>query len=1106
MDPVLLNQLGPPVNYASNNDDPNVRIRKRDKIRKFFCLGISKPDKDNKATKGKDNKATKGISNLDHPPSPSPNGSASQSPANPTSVAAQVKTYSPDIGNTAAPNSPLQNGSVSQSPATPIFNVVQVNHYYSGDNQSVRSTGTTQGSSASHQSPKPSHQSPKPSSIVAPVNNYPSFHNQSFSSGTTQGHPRPLRSKRSLSVVSQGNSDFPESSQFLLPSIEQNRCASLQSASFSSTTTQVENEPLNSTKSVLLSGSVQDEPAFQHSTEFSPIVTQFDNELSDSQSLPIVVQMDIEPPSDINSVPLSITVQDESTSLRSESSSSIATQADNEVSDDSSYSTPPSNYVQDESAFSSPISSSSTATHIDDQPSDNNNSAPPSSSLQKESAFAPPTSSSSTVTQVGDDLSAESNSVLSSGAQKDDFTSQQSMNPTPIVTEDNSEYSSNSKCDLSPTCVPEESPSHQPEKKPSSIVTNFDDDYWSNSKSTVSPGTVQYVSPSLQARQPSRIRSKVGGEPSPSDPPNLLRTPRVSRTVQDTNAMHLSSTSSSHGHDYPSSADRSASPRTVQDTYAMNQITRPSSNISQGGHSPLTNNQSVTPAVSQPVPSSGNQRPLSVDSLSFPSGDNQSIPTSDSQSVSSSDSQSIYSCDSQFTSNMDSQSTYPCDNQPLPINNNQCVACGDIQPVSSSAEENTSLSPFPTDTQSSSALPEEQFQTYAEQQTSPPTLDSHSLVGEVLVTVFTSDGRHIISCPRHQGLEKWDSQTGARVPLPLEMTGGVCTFAISPSGAQVATGCFDGSIRLWHGQTYAAERVLLGHTYTISKLAYSPCSRWLVSCDMSGTVRLWDLLGTDDQGEIVETGTGVGGFKDVVFPLTGYEFRTLSDCLVRFYDPRYRNPCTVVLEVPLDNPIYPLDYSQDDLRIVFGSGFGSYSIHVNDPELRKDFELEGHGHEVVCAAFSPCGTGILSSSRDKTVRLWLDKVNSWFCAAVVPEFSETITCLAWNPVVPLEFVTGCRDGSVRVWRVSSDEGDVSVNLIWGTDVTGLTSKDVADVDPIDDTSLVLNRVSEALSTQSDIYAVSTLFFSFIYFSGAFHTFFSPLLLLLLLTEQKNVLE
>lgn len=402
------------------------------------------------------------------------------------------------------------------------------------------------------------------------------------------------------------------------------------------------------------------------------------------------------------------------------------------------------------------------------------------------------------------------------------------------------------------------------------------------------------------------------------------------------------------------------------------------------------------------------------------------------------------------------------------------------------------------------------------------TFDSQPLVGGALFVAFASDGRHILSCRRRQCLEQWDFLTGALIPLPYEMMVGVCTFSISPNGSQLATGCLDGSIELWGGHTYTAERTLLGHTEAIVKLAYSPCDRWLVSCDMSGTVRLWDLHNLYDRGKIVETGPGYSIFKDVVFSPTRQEFSVISDMLVRQYDPQKQNLSAHVHKIHLDNPMYPFDYSKDGQRLVFSSCLQSHSVHVSGPESeRRDFELKGHDQEVLCAAFSPCDSRILTGSRDKTVRLWSSKVDSWTCISIEREFSEAVTCIAWNPVVLTDFVTGCRDGSVQVWRISSAEArdDVSIALVWGSSVgrlsaPALTCKEVVDLDPlygelvvqpsaIDDSSAIIKQ-SDYSSIQRDICAVSIPFVSFIIFSGSYHTVFSSLLLVLLLAERKGV--
>ncbi|KAK5822959.1 hypothetical protein F5H01DRAFT_377281 [Linnemannia elongata] len=45
--------------------------------------------------------------------------------------------------------------------------------------------------------------------------------------------------------------------------------------------------------------------------------------------------------------------------------------------------------------------------------------------------------------------------------------------------------------------------------------------------------------------------------------------------------------------------------------------------------------------------------------------------------------------------------------------------------------------------------------------------------------------------------------------------------------------------------------------------------------------------------------------------------------------------------------------------------------------------------------------------------------------------------ISWNPVTRTEFITASTDGSVRVWRVSSDDGTVAVRMLRGSNLRNL---------------------------------------------------------------------
>lgn len=69
----------------------------------------------------------------------------------------------------------------------------------------------------------------------------------------------------------------------------------------------------------------------------------------------------------------------------------------------------------------------------------------------------------------------------------------------------------------------------------------------------------------------------------------------------------------------------------------------------------------------------------------------------------------------------------------------------------------------------------------------------------------------------------------------------VDAIAVSPDGAQFASGSWDHTIRLWSLPDGEAQQVLDGHQADILALAYSPDGRYLISAGLDFKAVVWDM-------------------------------------------------------------------------------------------------------------------------------------------------------------------------------------------------------------------------------------------------------------------------
>jgi WD40 repeat protein/transcriptional regulator with XRE-family HTH domain len=245
----------------------------------------------------------------------------------------------------------------------------------------------------------------------------------------------------------------------------------------------------------------------------------------------------------------------------------------------------------------------------------------------------------------------------------------------------------------------------------------------------------------------------------------------------------------------------------------------------------------------------------------------------------------------------------------------------------------------------------------------------------VMSLAFSPDERRLASGSFDGSVKLWDVVSGALLWSGRHPKSTLC-LALAPDGHQLASGGADGTVRCWEAQlgTLLQE---LPHPGAVFALAWSPDGRWLASGDTMGTIRLWQRQPSGP---------------------------------ARLWQ---------ALEAHR-NWVRGLAFAPDGRLLASASWDSSVKLWEwgEAGRLRLRQRLSGHTGQVNCVAWGPDGATLASGSNDHTIRLW--EAQEGRTRLVLSGHSGVVEGLAFTPDGG-SLLSGGEDGTLRLWDVQRGE-------------------------------------------------------------------------------------
>jgi WD40 repeat protein len=264
------------------------------------------------------------------------------------------------------------------------------------------------------------------------------------------------------------------------------------------------------------------------------------------------------------------------------------------------------------------------------------------------------------------------------------------------------------------------------------------------------------------------------------------------------------------------------------------------------------------------------------------------------------------------------------------------------------------------------------------------------------------------------------SQKAAKIkpdPFSLETTfrnsSMVFCLAKTPDNKYIASGDFEGNVKLWSMETKNLYATLKTQEGWVNTIAFSPNNKLIAFGGSDNSVKIWNI----------KTNELFNNFSGFTQSINAVYFLNDSLLLIAANELRLYNIITnEILNKFSYNDITILSLDVNPAKTTAAIGLKDNDIIIIDlNSFSKIKTLVRHQNEVSALAFSPDGKTLTSGSMDSTIIFWDTK--TWKHTKTVRGHSEQINSLCFSPDKRYLF-SGGWDNQIMAYDLKTFSGDI----------------------------------------------------------------------------------